>query len=237
MKKFVSLLLALALLLSLAACGGSKAPDAAQGGAAATQEPAPAPTPEPTPEPAPEEDEPVMGVYDPETMAYVNRFLGLGVTLDEDWDVFDEEEIAALYGSVSELVTDEDAKAALEDTGIVRPFYAQAEDGLVTLSIVVENLGLLYGSLLDEDDYADISEDSILPGMESLGFTGLTLERVTLSFAGGQHTGFKLHGVLQDVDFYETLVCVKAGKNMAVITSGSYLTDVTGDVLDMFYGA
>ena len=244
MKKLFALILALTMLLSLTACGSSSAP-------AATQEPAPSAAPEATPEPSPEpaeeaaetpaeepaqeEADPIMGVYDAETYTYINEFLGLGFQMDESWDVFDEEGLAALNGMVSEVLTETEMADALENSGVVQVFYAQAEDGLVTANIVVENLGLLYGAVLDEQAYVELADGQIAPALEATGMTDVTIDVSTASFAGAEHPCIAIHGLYSGIDFYESIVCIKVNRYMAVITTGSFMADVTGDVLAAFY--
>lgn len=213
MKKIFALVLALAMLLALTACGGSGAKEPQQ----------------------PEEPESILGVYDETTYVYTNEFAGLGCRMDENWTVLDQEQIAEVMGLASQLVTDEDAKNMLENSGTVQPFYALTEEGLVTVNLGIENLGLLYGTLLDEKAYAERGVDQLGPALESMGMTDVTTEITTMSFAGGNHTAIRLHGAFQGVDFYETLVCVKVNSYIAVVTAGSYLEDKTEAVLDMFY--
>ena len=231
MKKIFALLLALAMLLSLSACGGSAAKEPQQPEAT---EPAAEPASEPA-ENGAEEDEPILGVYDEAAYVYTNEFAGLACQLDESWTVLDQAQIAEVMGLASELVTDEDAKNVLENSGAVHPFYAFTDEGLVTLNMGIENLGLLYGVLLDEKTYAEKGAEQLAPALESMGMSDVSTEITTISFAGGEHTAIRVYGLFQGVDFYETLVCVKVKSYIATITAGSYLEDVTGDVLAMFY--
>ena len=254
MKKIAALILLTALLVSLTACGGKPA-------AAENSEPTPPPATEtpaletPAPEtPVPTEDletptaapvetpaeEPssdlILGVYSEDSHTYENELIGIGCRLDADWYVYDEEEIAALNGMMIDMMTDEDIAGQLENGGYVQPFYAQKlGDDFATVNITIENLGLLYGALLDEQKYAELSVKQIPAALEGLGMTDINVEIGSAEFAGSEHTAIFVSAFFQDIEFYEVMVCVKADRYMASIAASSYFTNLTGEVLPMFY--
>lgn len=180
-------------------------------------------------------DEHIMGIYTEDTRTYENSFIGIGCKLDADWDVFSAEQIAELNGLVASQIDNDDIAKQLEKSGTAMPFYAQKEGGLVTLNIGLEDLGMLYGSLLNEQQYAEKSIDQVKPALEAMGMSNITTKIGSISFAGSNHVSISISGSLQGISFYETLVCVKTEKHMAIITAGSYATDTTEDVLAMFY--
>ena len=246
MKRIAALILLAAMLLSLAACGN----DPSAGGAEPTSAPETSDTPAEETGPRPEETgtetpdqagepeetpEPVLGVYYADTNTYENELIGLGCQLDEEWRVYSADEMAELNGMMVDMMTDEAIAEQLESSGYVQAFYAQLGEDPVTVNITVENLGLLYGALLDEQQYIELTIDQLPAVLESMGLTDITSEITTTTFLGSEHTAVNITGQVQDAAFYETLVCVKVNRYMACITAASYLADVTGDVLDMFY--
>ena len=215
------------------------APFIGNGRSAADDRPhTPSPTVQPTqgPSAAPNTSpDSILGTYSTVTYIYENEFIGIGCRLDAEWEVFDADEIAELNGTMIDAMTDETVTGLLETSGYAQPFYAQMEEGLVTANITVENLGLLYGSMLDELGYIQKSVDQIPAALESLGLTDITTEIGSLVFAGKEHVAVFISANLQDVEFYETMVCMKFGNYIANITAGSYFGDVTQDVLALFY--
>lgn len=260
MKRITALILLAAILLSLAACGGQQPSGGSADSPPETVSPD-APASEPPEEPAAETaddtgtetddetgaetreetsgpetaPEPIMGVYDPDSNTYVNELIGLGCRLDEDWYVYDADEIASLNGMMADMMTDETIAEQLESSGYVQPFYAQLGDDPVTVNITVENLGLLYGALLDEQQYIELTIDQLPSVLESIGLTDITSEITSTTFMGSEHTAVNITGQMQGAAFYETMVCVKVDRYMACVTAASYLADVTGEILDMFY--
>ena len=254
MKRLISILLIFTLLFSLTACTdkqpeGTLSPlDTSTAEAEATtaeeltteipttEEPA---TAEPVTEPASDEESATSNV-DISVIGsiidrvYKNTHFGISCTLNHDWTIATKEEIAQISGLTTDLLTDENLANQLKNSGIIYDLYASASEGLVTLNITLENLGLLYGLTLSEQDYVDMSIGQLPTALESMGFTDVTAESITLTFAGEEHAAIRLHAVYQGIDFYETLVCVKSGTYMACITAASYLENITTDVLAFF---
>lgn len=180
-------------------------------------------------------DEKVMGVYTADTNTYENGFIGIGCKLDSDWEVFSTEQIAQLNGLAASQMTDEALAKQLEDSGVLQPFYAQKEQGLATLNIAMENLGVLYGSTMDEQQYAEQGVTQVKAALESLGLSNVKAEVGKLTFAGKEHVAIFVEGELQGLSFYETMVCIKIDRYIANVTAGSYSTNTTKDLLALFY--
>ena len=189
-----------------------------------------------TPDEGPEN---IMGVYTPETNTYENEFVGIGCQLDEEWEIFDEEQMAALNGLVQEVVTDEDIAKQLAEGGYLQPFYAQTEGGLCTMNLTLENLGVLYGSILDEKSYLTLAMSQVSPVMESLGMTDAQAEMTTVDFIDGSHDAVAITAKIpvgdSEVYFYETIVCLKVGSYIANLTVASTFTDITQEIFELFY--
>ena len=163
MKKTLSLLLAAAMCLSLAACGGGSKPSS--GGADAgggTSTPAPSTpstpsTPDPTPEPAPEP----VGVYYTECSIFddVDIYGGVDANTFSDtlWtfaggftdghELSDEEAATVLeiYGGTLALLFDEDGETVgLVQGGGTMPGLYEVLDDTATLNLAFELEGTIY---------------------------------------------------------------------------------------------
>lgn len=66
---------------------------------------------------------------------YTNELLGIGCTLDSNWTYLTDEEIAEMNQSTYEQMSDEELRAAMDDALVVQDMFAQADGGLVTISI------------------------------------------------------------------------------------------------------
>lgn len=238
MKKFTAILLVLILLAAMTACAvTAPATTADKTEPPKTTPPTTAtPTTPPTtvlPTTAPQTVEnPFVG----ETVnnVYTNAFLGITCQLGSEWTVFDKDQLAQLAGITSDLLDNDALEAAMEKGTVVTAFYAQSQDGLVNMNVTLERLNLVNGLLLDEESYAKITKEQLPAALESAGFENVTAETVKLQFAGSEHHGIQVHGTVQGVDLYETLVCIKNGNYMASVVVCSVGTNTTDDLLALF---
>lgn len=226
MKKITTLLLAALLLLSLAACS-AKQPAAEPD--SKTEAPATdAPATEAPATDASESEEPDV------ITGYANEDLGARYDLPDDWNLVDEASLAELNGLTEKTFGDEEIDALLKKNGTAMVLYAQSDDTMQTLNIVAENLNLLYTLSLDEEAYIDAAIPTVESGLAANGFTDIQIEKSTTTFLGSEHVCISICVTLQGAPLYETLVPVKSGSTVYVITAASYMEDRTGDVLACF---
>ena len=64
----------------------------------------------------------------------------------------------------------------------------------------------------------------------------MVVNKTTLPFAGAEHYGITISAEMQGVPLEETLVCVKVGDYVAVVTAVSYTQDSSVDILAAFRG-
>ena len=235
LKKISALLLALVLVLGLAACGGKKAPAPAddktptQSGETTdnTQETENTDVPQNTENTGDsqntdsvDEVEFQRGTVDGST--YTSDLLGITATLDENWIIASDEQLAQLGGLVVDSFEDEDVKKLLSDGSTVYEFYALNQKDNSSVNITVQELGRLGGIMVDEDAYADANLKSLPEVLSSGGITVTKLEKTTVEFAGSTHAALSLEGTVNDVALYETIVLLKNGPYMAVVTAASF---------------
>lgn len=247
MKKLLMILLAGLMVLSLAACSAKVEPTTPPATTAAptteatlapTTEPTTAPTTAPTTVPttvpettAPAENVSKLGTVEGNT--YTNAFLGITATLGENWVFATDEEMAQIRGMTAEAMNDESLSQMLETSGAVMDVYAMDANGC-TMNVMLENLNILQTIAVTEKAYAEAAQGQVPAALESLGITDVTSEVTEVTFAGQTHAALKIYGKIAGTDFYESLVIVKQGNYIACITVGSYMTDTTTEVLDLF---
>lgn len=229
MKKLIVLLLAAAMLLSLAACAGKQTDKNDTTEAPSTEAPS---TEAPSTE-APSTEAPTDEPSD-ELLGYANEDMGVRFDVPTDWFVADEATLAQLNGATKELFTDEDIAAQLESSGTAMIFYAQTEDGMQTLNITAENLSLLYTLSLDEEGYIEAALPTLESTLAASGFEDIQIEKSTTTFLGSEHPCISVTVSIQGIPLYETLVPVKSGSVVYSITAASFQTDNTPDMLARF---
>ena len=228
-KRVLLLLLAAAMLLMLTACRRGE-PQPAQ----TEDTTVPAATHPPVTVTEPATPGPMLGSFDPESGVYTNGFLGLRCTLNASWEVYDAARIGELVGLTADSVSDEAIGEVVRENGSAILFYAQTAGGLATVNISVEDLGILYGSVLSEADYAERVSLLTAQGLESMGMTEVSAKIASVEFAGAAHTAVTITGSYASAALYECLVCVRQGNYMIVVTVLSTFEDSTGELLAMF---
>lgn len=272
MKKLIALLLAAAMILSFAACGGTAGLPGGLGSVIPSSSPSsepsvepteapaedtfeapvddptetPVPTEDPTETPAPAEDptetpteEPsasasILGEYDTADFVYKNEYLGLQVKYDSAWEVDGMADLAANNGMTEEEFTEEYMSDLMKNRGSAMIFNMSEQGGLVSVNIVLEDIGDLYAATLSEKDYADISKDGAADSLTEIGYSDAVSTVETVNFAGGEHAAVVSTARTDDVDFYMTQVIWKVGRTIAVITLGSGYVDMSDEIIGMF---
>lgn len=232
MKKTAAMLMAIWMLaLMLTACGqqapeqtgGSVEPGAAQDQSVTGQVDAS----------RPDEEELEMGSVNGGT--YTNAFAGIGCTLDETWVFYTKEQIAELNGFLTDGTSDEDMKKLMENSQSVQDMYASSTDGLMTINVVFQNMGLLLGTTMSAQEYAELHVTQIPDAMAAYGFEDVAASVTTAELAGEERPAIALTATIQDIPVYELIVCLRQGNYIYCVTLCSYTEDVTAQMAELFY--
>lgn len=242
--KILSLLLAV-LLLALLGCGGSdKTAGTTQSGektgtVEGAVETAPAATEAPqeeTPqeEAAPAEEGPLTGAL--QNNVYTNEYFALGCALDENWRFITREEIAQFNSETSEMIDDEDVKAALKDGIYYIDMAAEADEGLVQINAVIENIGVIYGITMDESGYIDAAlERDLNAKLAAMGMENVKIEKNEVELAGAAHAGIRVEAEYQGVSLYQQVVAVKKNSYVMAVNCTCWGEDILSTMLGYFY--
>lgn len=204
LSRFSALLLAVLMTLSLAACGG---------GGQST------------------EKEFSAGVTDGNT--YTNEYFGFAATLDENWTMLSNEQIAQVTGQTAEILDDDNLSKMYEDGKVVMEMYGVRSDNS-TVNITVENLGVINGAKYDESGYADEAIKQLPDQLTTAGFENVQIDKTTVTFAGAEHTGITITATLQGTPVHEIAACVKVGNYVALITAVTFGDSSPSEILDLF---
>lgn len=213
MKKFsaVFLLVVLMLCLALSGCGALGAPG--------------------------EVDEFHTGTVDGDT--YENTFFGVGCKLDDDWTIFNEEELAERSGLVFDTLEeggmDNSARKAMESGSLVFDFFAQRLDNSAAINVTVGNIGVLYGTAMTEEAYIDASEEQMIKSVETVGYENVTAEKATVKLAGQDHAALNVYGEYAGVPVYQTLIVLRKGVYVGAVALSCGGEDITSDLASLFY--
>lgn len=165
---------------------------------------------------------------------YENKFLGIGCELDENWTYASQEELARMIGLTAEMF-DDDYADKLKEQDMFYDMMAVAAEGLVSINIVIQNIGLLYGTALSEEKYLDLAGEELETQLGSAGMDNIETTRITKTFAGAEHNGIHISSTVQGIPYYCTQMCFKQGKYIATISLCSFSEDLGDDLMTYFY--
>lgn len=167
---------------------------------------------------------------------YENKFLGIGCELDESWTYASAEELAQMIGQTAEMF-DDDYADKLKDQDMFYDMMAVTEEGLVSINVVIQNVGILYGTALSEEKYLELAEDELEEQLGSAGMENVETARITANFAGAERNGIHISSTIQGVPYYCTQMCIKQGQYIASISLCSFSEDIGAELMAYFYAA
>lgn len=222
MKKIIALMLALIMVLSFAACSGEE--EAHDHDHDHTEEPAVENEEQPIEEP---EEDVLAKRGTVADYVYANDAFGIGFEGDTDWLYYSDEEIAATMGIAAEKMLSPEAADLLQEATIIYDMYCVNLTTGSSVNINHENIGVLYGSIMDEEYYLEISKTQL-----EAQATGLDLTRNevgTTVIAGEEVPCLYVEINFSGITVYETILAKKSGNWVSVITVSGMSEE---DVLD-----
>ena len=242
LKRMAALLLTVALLCGLAACGGKTQPEATEVETTAATEPSTTEpeTTEPETTEAPTETEPEttenealssldLGTVDGNT--YTNETLGLRCELGDNWYVYSEAELASLMGVVADSLSDSIIGDAIDNNQSVTVFFAMDTTTYGNINITISKDSM---SALGEENFVALMVPQMKPLLEQSGFENVTCTEAEFEFAGQTHTGIDITATVQGMTVYERQVYLMADSCMYVVTATAYEENGAQAMLDTF---
>ena len=180
------------------------------------------------------EEEDSFGLGDAENNTYWNETMSIGCTLDENWYFYTREEILELNGMTAEMLDDTLAEA-MREAGAMMDMYAMNLVTGATVNVNLERLSLSNSLLVSETSYIKLSEESLCTVLGQMGCENVQVETGTMEFLGKEHACARVSAEISGVQMYETIVVIKTGRTMIVVTSASFYEDITEEVLSCFF--
>ena len=179
-------------------------------------------------------EEDSFGLGDAENNTYWNENMSIGCTLDENWYFYTREEILELNGMTAEMLDDTLAEA-MREAGTMMDMYAMNLVTGATVNVNLERLSLSNSLLISETSYIKLSEESLCTVLGQMGCENVQVETGTMEFLGKEHACARVSTEISGVQLFETIVVVKSGRTIIVVTSASFYEDTTEEVLSCFF--
>lgn len=239
MKKIISLLLALAMVLSLAACGSSA--ESPKGDIKPLEDTQQESTPEKQEEqtqPAEEDNDFSLGAM--QGGIYENTYAGFACKLDENWVYKTAEELQDVTGLTEEMFEGTDLD--LSSYNQILDMMAECADPLASINIQYTALSAqerLAHAMAGEEGIIDATlqqKDMLISTYAQAGIDVSAMEKVTVNFCGEDRFAIHTTASIQGTNYFILqLFYTNIGPYYVTITLGAFVEDTTPQLAELFY--
>lgn len=215
MKKFLLILLAVAMMLTFVACGEGSDADKTD------------PTNDPATTNAPEDTDKELELGVVTGLKWENAFIGLGCTIPEGWAFATQEELSVLNNVAGDYIAD-DYKDLVEKADLFYDMFANTDTSTSSISVILEKASQVTINAVDLNTSYEQSAQIIKESFEQMGPTTYEYEIIDLTISGNKYLAMKSAATVSDSTFYQCTIVVKCTGYLASIT----LTGSTQEILD-----
>lgn len=156
-----------------------------------------------------------------ENYVYENEAFGIKYTADSDWYYYSDEEIASAMGIAADEIFSEEQKELISEAELIYDMYCANLETGATVSVNYENVGLVYGGLIDEKAYLEISSAGVEESVSEAGIEISKNEIGTATVDGNELPCLYVTLDIYGMSFYEVLAVKKCGDWFGVVTVAS----------------
>lgn len=240
--KLIAVIVLGCMLLSISACGDTHTDPSAETPSSETPT-TEAPTTEAPTEPtteAPTTEEPTEGdaVIDfnrgnVDGNTYTNYLMGVSCTLDDDWVIANDEQIAQQMGLTMDIFSGTKLEDLIEQFGVAMIFMASRDDG-TSININLEKANSLITTQEDLNAAVDTLAAQLPAIFAASGIEATECVAENMTFCGIDHYGIHSSIGGAGVSVYQRQILLVAGSYIATITVTSTGSDGTQEILDLF---
>ncbi len=165
---------------------------------------------------------------------YENAFIGLGCSLGEEWGFYSDEEIKELNNMATDMAGEEVAEI-IENADMIYDMYAVHSDGMSSVNVNLENVGIAKIALLDVEESLSNSKDILEDAFANMGYEDISIENTTVEVEGEEFHALNVSASYSDMAMYELIFSGTSGKYMWTVTIGTFGEDTTQEIFDTFY--
>lgn len=164
---------------------------------------------------------------------YENDFVGIQCDLDSEWEIYDEEGIAQLTGTLYDSFTEGEAKKIIEESGSVMIFYAENPNNFSTINITVSDTKTYDMAMGDHKKLIDTMVEQMPELLEQSYMTDVSCTAETFSFCGEDNYGIYTTASVYELPLFERQVILVEGTYSITLTVCAYNQDTTMELMDL----
>ncbi|MGM9605230.1 MAG: hypothetical protein ACI3XG_09195 [Faecousia sp.] len=165
---------------------------------------------------------------------YWNETMEIGCALDENWYFYTQEEILQANGMTVDMLEGELAEI-VKDGGSLTDMFAENQETGANVNVCFERLSLANSLIFDETTYLDASESMLKDAFEQIGIENVEIIQQDMEFMGQEHRSLSISGSISTIPIFETMVVLKSGRNVTIVTVFSLDEAEIAGVLSCFF--
>lgn len=167
---------------------------------------------------------------------YWNETMEIGCALDENWYFYTQEEILQANGMTADMLEGQIAEI-IKEGGTLTDMFAENQETGANVNVVFERLSLANSLMLNETTYLDASESMLKDAFDQMGIEDVIMTQQDVEFMGQEHRSLSISGSISGISIFETLVVLKSGRNITVVTVFSLDEAEAENVLLSFFNS
>lgn len=182
-----------------------------------------------------------LGIVDGYT--YTNKYMGIGLTLDETWELTDAKQLQTLPDSVQDAMNGTLIGEAMKNVTYYMDMQATSTNGtnIITINVVMQKLTAAqkaqYKNMNDEQviDMTLLGKDALIQSYEAIGMSDITFEKVQVQYLGETRTALKTNSTLYGMPYSIIQVMeYDLGEFTGAVTAACMGEDTCAELLAMF---
>lgn len=165
---------------------------------------------------------------------YWNETIKVGCKLDSNWYFYTREEILKVNGTTADML-EGDLAEMMKEGGSLTDMFAENQETAANVNVVIQQLSLTESLMIDEKNYLEVSIPMLEEGLIQIGLEDVKIVQNEREFLGGEHQSLEITGSIGDFSVYETMVAMKSGRTIVLVTVFTADKTELEDILGSFF--
>jgi len=190
---------------------------------------------------APEETENSLAMGYLENGVYINPYAGFCIELGDSWLFHPAEELQQLPENIADAVAGSELGELMANVQQFTDMMAENVEEMTSMNLLYQRLSMqerIAYAMKTEEEIADITlsqYDMLVEAYNQMGIAVQSMEKVTVTFLGQEHTAILTTATMQDVPYYALqLFDFHRGEYALTLTLASFVENNTESMLELF---
>lgn len=165
---------------------------------------------------------------------YENEFIGIGCKIPSGWESYSEEKIAELNNIVLDTMG-EDCVEAMKELDYFYDMYTASKDGRSSINVIFEKHSKSVIASTNLEDTAEKVVKQVKQTYENYGLTKFESEIEDVKIDGKKFTSYRLVSEINGVEIYQMGIMLKKAEYLVSISITAASEEELDELFDGFY--